>query len=53
MKNCSIQHTTQVDVPFTDWPYSTFHRYLRQGVYINDWAGVNNGQNDDFGEPRD
>jgi putative transposase len=22
-----------------DWPYSTFHRYVRDGVYPIDWAG--------------
>lgn len=22
-----------------DWPYSTFHRYVRQGVYGPHWAG--------------
>jgi len=22
-----------------DWPYSTFHRYLAEGVYPPDWAG--------------
>jgi putative transposase len=22
-----------------DWPYSTFHRYLREGVYLADWGG--------------
>jgi putative transposase len=22
-----------------DWPYSTFHRWVRQGVYPLDWAG--------------
>ncbi len=22
-----------------EWPYSTFHRYLQQGVYSQDWAG--------------
>jgi putative transposase len=22
-----------------DWPYSTFHRYVEQGVYSPDWAG--------------
>jgi putative transposase len=21
-----------------DWPYSSFHRYLRQGIYTNDWG---------------
>jgi len=26
------------------WPYSTFHRYVRRGVYSNDWGGedINN-----------
>jgi putative transposase len=23
----------------TDWPYSTFHRYVASGVYGSDWAG--------------
>ena len=23
-----------------DWPYSSFHRYLRDGVYQKDWAGT-------------
>lgn len=23
-----------------DWPHSTFHRYVEQGVYPRDWAGV-------------
>jgi REP-associated tyrosine transposase len=23
----------------SDWPYSTFHRYVRNGVYPNAWAG--------------
>lgn len=22
-----------------EWPYSTFHRYVRQGLYADDWAG--------------
>lgn len=22
-----------------DWPYSTFHRLVKQGVYPIDWAG--------------
>ena len=22
-----------------DWPYSTFHRYVREGVYAADWGG--------------
>jgi putative transposase len=21
------------------WPYSTFHRYVRKGIYPRDWAG--------------
>jgi putative transposase len=23
----------------TEWPYSTFHRWVRQGIYPADWAG--------------
>ena len=23
-----------------DWPYSTFHRYVREGVYGSDWRGT-------------
>ena len=22
-----------------DWPYSTFHRYVREGIYAGNWAG--------------
>ena len=22
-----------------DWPYSTFHRYVEQGIYPVDWCG--------------
>ena len=29
-------HVRQV----TDWPYSSFHRYVRLGVYPIDWAGA-------------
>lgn len=25
----------------TDWPYSTFHRLVQQGIYPRDWAGSN------------
>jgi putative transposase len=35
----------------SDWPYSTFHRYVAQGVYGADWAGVTNeGEIIGFGE---
>lgn len=35
-----------------DWPHSTFHRYVRQGVYEINWAGVINEQDlEGFGEP--
>lgn len=36
-----------------DWPYSTFHRYVAQGLYSEDWAGINEITVDDmtFGEP--
>jgi putative transposase len=23
-----------------EWPYSTFHRYVRDGIYSGDWAGA-------------
>ena len=24
----------------TDWPYSTFHRYVREGIYPDDWGAA-------------
>ena len=35
----------------SDWPYSTFHRYVKLGIYPIDWGGTPN-QNDktDYGE---
>jgi len=33
-----------------DWPYSTFHRYLRIGTYAHDWGGVTVTDDDRFGE---
>jgi len=35
----------------SNWPYSSFHRYVRAGVLPADWGGVANGQGADFGEP--
>jgi putative transposase len=32
-----------------EWPYWTFHRYVRSGVYAEDWSGVPNVSGD-FGE---
>jgi putative transposase len=26
----------------TDWPYSSFHRYVRNGCYPENWAGMSN-----------
>lgn len=37
----------------SDWPYSSFHRYVRDGIYPHDWAGsasLDGGR--DFGEMR-
>ncbi len=31
-----------------DWPYSTFHKYVVQGVYTENWGGF--GENGAFGE---
>ena len=33
VKHGHVQHAA-------DWPYSTFHRYVRDGVYARDWAGA-------------
>ena len=33
-----------------DWPYSTFHRYARLGVYPQDWCGAVEGTEQGFGE---
>ncbi len=34
------------------WPYSTFHRYVRLGVYPQDWAGGTLAETDGrYGEP--
>jgi putative transposase len=38
-----------------DWPYSSFHRYVRQGLYPLDWASgdeTNDAAEDDYGEPQ-
>ena len=36
----------------SDWPHSSFHQYVRDGVLPNDWAGVvDDGKIRDFGEP--
>ena len=35
-----------------DWEYSTFHRYVKQGVYPENWGWViTDEQNDGWGEP--
>jgi putative transposase len=34
-----------------DWPYSTFHRYVRLGIYPDSWGGVVDGGSElGFGE---
>lgn len=33
-----------------DWKYSTFHRYVDQGHYPNDWAGHGIDGSGSFGE---
>jgi REP-associated tyrosine transposase len=33
-----------------DWPYSSFHRYVRQGVLPEDWAGNMDENDAAFGE---
>jgi len=34
-----------------DWPYSSFHRDVRAGLFPEDWAGDSEA-NGDFGERR-
>jgi putative transposase len=34
----------------TNWPFSTFHRYVRQGLYPQDWGGDISVNKQDFGE---
>ncbi len=33
-----------------EWPYSTFHRYVRAGVYTWDWGGGESADIGGFGE---
>jgi putative transposase len=33
-----------------DWPYSSFHRYVREGLLPDDWAGVVRESGGEFGE---
>jgi putative transposase len=33
-----------------DWPFSSFHRMVRLGVYPENWAGDPESENDGFGE---
>ncbi|CAA9889665.1 hypothetical protein METHB2_120024 [Candidatus Methylobacter favarea] len=33
-----------------DWPYSTFHRYVREGILPTDWIGEVGDENFGFGE---
>ena len=35
-----------------DWPYSCFHRYVKQGLYPLDWASGDDADDDDYGEPQ-
>jgi putative transposase len=39
-----VKHGLVEQVP--DWPYSTFHRFVRQELYSLDWAGSNAGSDD-------
>jgi putative transposase len=44
-----VKHNLALRV--VDWPHSSFHRYVRDGVLPNDWAGVHRDANGSFGEP--
>jgi len=34
-----------------DWPFSSFHRMVKLGIYPEDWAGDTANEGADFGEP--
>ncbi|AMJ57993.1 MULTISPECIES: transposase [Stenotrophomonas] len=34
-----------------DWPHSTFHRYVREGLLLEDWACDESSPDVGFGEP--
>lgn len=34
----------------SDWPYSTYHRYVREGIYAADWGGFTEQAGQQFGE---
>jgi len=34
----------------SDWPYSSFQRFVKLGVYAEDWAGDGSGDQIEFGE---
>ena len=34
----------------SDWPHSSFHEYVRRGIYTSDWGGCNEFPAKDFGE---
>jgi putative transposase len=33
-----------------DWPFSTFHGYVRDGTYPKDWASADEGAMSNYGE---
>ena len=35
----------------SDWPHSSFHRYVRKGILVADWGGVSGEHLGSFGEP--
>jgi putative transposase len=37
----------------SEWPFSSFHRYVRNGLLPEDWAGDAEGTTDEFGERED
>lgn len=44
VKHAWVQHVSE-------WPYSTFRHYVKNGVYSQDWAGgVNEGEGQGYGE---
>jgi putative transposase len=46
-----VKHTIVTRV--VDWPYSSFHAYVRRGLLPHDWAGDAQEAGSSFGEPRE
>jgi putative transposase len=47
----SVKHSLVTRV--RDWPHSSFHRYVRDGILPEDWAGDGSADGKNYGEQND